>query len=328
MIKTAKSAPIKEFWERWTPELAYVLGFLYADGCVVSYDDKHRYGLRMNLNNRDRHILETIKQVAGGYLYPSRTNDQTVWMICGKWIVAQVSRLGLIPRKTFRQKMPRVPSRLTRHFIRGYFDGDGCISLCRMGGYLRPVFTIAAANRTFLDQLRNALPVECKPPRRATGKVWDIRITKRKSIRRICAWLYRDAGALALQRKQQKASEMLSEIVAEEKIRQRRTPWGERQVATLRRLYGTVAVRVIARKMGLKKIAIYHKAQSLGLASNVRHDQHGAGHWNVRLTESDVRAIFASRESAKVLADRHGISTSLVYRIRRGNIWTHLKLAA
>jgi hypothetical protein len=48
----------------------------------------------------------------------------------------------------------------------------------------------------------------------------------------------------------------------------------------------------------------------------------------VRLTESDVRAIFASRESAKVLADRHGISTSLVYRIRRGNIWTHLKLAA
>lgn len=36
-------------------------------------------------------------------------------------------QIGVNFRKTFDLKMPNIPDEMIRHFIRGYFDGDGCI---------------------------------------------------------------------------------------------------------------------------------------------------------------------------------------------------------
>lgn len=37
-------------------------------------------------------------------------------------------RLSLTPRKSHRIKLPNVPQEYLSDFIRGYFDGDGCVS--------------------------------------------------------------------------------------------------------------------------------------------------------------------------------------------------------
>ena len=37
-------------------------------------------------------------------------------------------KLGVVPRKSLIAEMPNINKSLVRHFIRGYFDGDGNIS--------------------------------------------------------------------------------------------------------------------------------------------------------------------------------------------------------
>jgi len=38
--------------------------------------------------------------------------------------------LGLCPKKSKRIKLPNVPRKYFSHFVRGYFDGDGNVTIC------------------------------------------------------------------------------------------------------------------------------------------------------------------------------------------------------
>jgi len=67
--------------------------------------------------------------------------------------------LGLHPRKSLTINLPDVPKRYMSHFIRGYFDGDGCINLYRnknrKGTRLTTIFVSGSKN--FLISLNNFL---------------------------------------------------------------------------------------------------------------------------------------------------------------------------
>ena len=43
-----------------------------------------------------------------------------------------LSALGYTPAKSLTLQFPRVPSRHIPHFVRGYFDGDGCVYFRRL----------------------------------------------------------------------------------------------------------------------------------------------------------------------------------------------------
>jgi hypothetical protein len=47
----------------------------------------------------------------------------------GKKITNDLIKLGATPRKTFTLCYPNIDKNLERHFLRGYFDGDGCIRI-------------------------------------------------------------------------------------------------------------------------------------------------------------------------------------------------------
>ena len=50
----------------------------------------------------------------------------------------------------------------------------------------------------------------------------------------------------------------------------------------------------------------------------------GTDHHDCKLTEDDVRLIRASVESHRVTAKKFGVSVSLIYQIRRGDVWKHI----
>lgn len=50
----------------------------------------------------------------------------------------------------------------------------------------------------------------------------------------------------------------------------------------------------------------------------------GASHPKSKLTEDDVRAIRASTEKGIRLAERYGVTATLISNIRQGKVWTHL----
>lgn len=114
-------------------EKAYFLGLLYADGCVSAGNR-----ITIRLQATDKHILEnfkkSIKSTAKLYLTKAKKithQDQYAIILSSETMYNDLIKLGCIPKKSLILKFPtedQVPRYLIRHFIRGYFDGDGHIA--------------------------------------------------------------------------------------------------------------------------------------------------------------------------------------------------------
>lgn len=121
-----------------TPDKAYWLGFLYADGGISETNNRHN--LRINLQARDKHHLEKFLQCIDGenitiFNSQKEMNDKIYYgvyiSIGDKQMIHDLIDKGCVPRKSLILKFPtqeQVPNNLLSHFIRGYFDGDGTIT--------------------------------------------------------------------------------------------------------------------------------------------------------------------------------------------------------
>lgn len=132
----------KYFDEIDTETKAYLFGFLYADGYISSSpidpnNPKNVYTIELTIQKRDIEILELMKselQTPRPILIDDNAgSDGRVRLIVNSMHMWNtLNKYGCTPRKSFTEKFPD-PSifkdpLLIRHFIRGYFDGDGCIT--------------------------------------------------------------------------------------------------------------------------------------------------------------------------------------------------------
>lgn len=118
-----------------TEDKAYFLGLLYADGC------NHGEGFRISLQEPDGYILSILKQKIdynGPIKFCNKKKtahqNQILLDIYSSKISADLSNLGCFNKKSLTLKFPtneQVPKYLLHHFIRGCFDGDGCLSIDR-----------------------------------------------------------------------------------------------------------------------------------------------------------------------------------------------------
>lgn len=118
------------FFKTWSPEMAYILGFIGADGNICHSGRAHTLHLACD----DKDIIEKIKQILsyGGPIYQKiRDNGKISYSlrICDQIIFNDLLRLGITERKSLTFTPPKIPKYLIRHFIRGYFDGDGSVYL-------------------------------------------------------------------------------------------------------------------------------------------------------------------------------------------------------
>lgn len=100
---------------------AYWLGFIAADGCI------YKNALVIGLAKKDKSHLEMFKKTIGSghKLTFIKSNQAFSLHIKSMRMVSDLSKLGINPRKTKTLKWPSIQERLTHHYIRGYFDGDG-----------------------------------------------------------------------------------------------------------------------------------------------------------------------------------------------------------
>lgn len=110
-----------------TEEKAYVLGFFFADG----YNSETQ--LEFSQIEQDEDILVKINNALKSdiplYSYKNSSgNIKKVLRISSREMCKDISLLGGIKNKSLILQFPTcVPDSLIHHFIRGYFDGDGCI---------------------------------------------------------------------------------------------------------------------------------------------------------------------------------------------------------
>lgn len=151
-----------------TPEAAYILGFYIADGCL----NGNKFVI--TLNEKDKEILEKIRDYMSPItklIYKKETvNKQGIishpmysFAFSCKEIVNKLEKLGLGKNKTYLNKSIKniVPKELMWDFIRGYWDGDGCISNSNVTknvketsyNYVNIGFTIISKDPNILNEM-------------------------------------------------------------------------------------------------------------------------------------------------------------------------------
>lgn len=133
---------------------AYILGLLYADGYNFIKENK----VVLQLHKQDKQILEEISKkiksnkplqeikVKNNLYYRMSINSKTISM--------NLLNNGCGQSKTFKIKFPNnISDNLMNHFIRGYFDGDGCIYVDKKG---QPEFSITG-NYDFINDIHKYL---------------------------------------------------------------------------------------------------------------------------------------------------------------------------
>lgn len=108
--------------------MAYVLGFIYADGNIIC-TKRSTWFWSLQINDKD--ILEEIKKVVGSSHIISKKkiyNNQKQsyrFQVGSKEMCEDLIHLGLTERKSKTILLPEITKKYFPDFLRGYFDGDG-----------------------------------------------------------------------------------------------------------------------------------------------------------------------------------------------------------
>lgn len=194
------------FFETWTEQSAYVIGFFAADGWAVKRGPE---SIRIAFGQKEPDIIYALRDVIGaGRISPKASGMYQFYIQSVKTYEWLCELFGHdVCRKSHTLQWPSVPEQYIRHFIRGAMDGDG--SLMRRKDRLWEI-SYSTSSFDFADELAQIIFDE-------TGislslgenkiNVWHVRCT---GIKAVCLadWLYRDA-TIAQERKAGIARKMI-----------------------------------------------------------------------------------------------------------------------
>lgn len=134
-------------FEELNEKESYLLGFLYADGCITSEKNGRFYQLQIALAEKDKNFLQSICEIFNRELNKNYELKYSLETKSYKLSVFNVElnekliNLGITPRKTYSNEadfFDKIPNEMKLHFIRGFYDGDGSICFgkdekCRVG---------------------------------------------------------------------------------------------------------------------------------------------------------------------------------------------------
>lgn len=191
-----------------TEEKAYFLGLLYADGCNM----ENRNSIKICLQEQDKEILDKFNKALESnnslkFIKKTKESHQNQYSleVVNKHMSKKLAELGCVQAKSLILKFPteeQVPNYLIRHFIRGYFDGDGSISFYkdeRKCNSYRLTINIVGT-KYFLEKqyeiIKKELNINCcfraRFPER-NNSTTGLYISGGKQCRKFMNWLYEDA---------------------------------------------------------------------------------------------------------------------------------------
>lgn len=171
---------------------AYFLGLMYSDGSVANNENQFYIKLK------DEDVLQQFRQELQSEA-PIRRIEQPysayVFEVSCKKLCKQLISHGCVPNKTRVIQLPKLREDLYRHFIRGFFDGDGCLHLDDK--IYHCYFDLTSASYQFLEQVRPIITANALT-NGGIGKeknydVWHLHYGGHQVIK-ILDWLYEDSN--------------------------------------------------------------------------------------------------------------------------------------
>lgn len=202
-----------------TEQKAYFLGLLYADGNL----HRTKYITTLVLSEQDRCLVEVFREQLGTkkpiYSVKGRRIAGTDYIgkpavkleISSQQIHSDLISHGCSPAKSLTLKFPStVPEDLMRHFVRGYFDGDGCIynSQGRIMINIVGSQSFCTGMTEFLNK-RLDIATIVKSERR--GQSYYFSIFRIADVLKFCLYIY-DRSEVKFERKYQKYIDYLKTI--------------------------------------------------------------------------------------------------------------------
>ncbi len=118
-----------DYFRTWSHPMAYILGFITADGCVIKNQ------LAIALSIKDVCILEFIKSELSptrplrffDNIRHDRINKMVALDVISYQMYDSLVGFGLKSPKTGREVLPEIPDKYKGSYLLGLFDGDGSI---------------------------------------------------------------------------------------------------------------------------------------------------------------------------------------------------------
>lgn len=187
-----------------TPNKAYILGFLYADGnnCMS------KGTVSISLEEGDKVVLEQMRVEIGSehpleFLDYSKKNDfgytyknQYRLLLFSAHMCRALASHGMTPNKSLTLEFPSLNKELMPHFIRGYFDGDGSVSRGKRTTQFS--LTITSTNN-FCQKLKEIIEdeigINCHiyNASNCNGITKVLATSGRTQVKSFLDWLYEDA---------------------------------------------------------------------------------------------------------------------------------------
>src|SRR5215216_1891924 len=139
------------FFKTWSPSMAYVLGYWFADGNM--YFQHGAGGYFVSIGSKDNDHLQHIRDTIGvGTLKRKGRSDVHELVICRKEMFDDLLQLGGTTRKSLTVTWPYVPNEFLADLTCGYIDGDGSLDWKEN----QPRIT-AVGSRSFLMGMASAI---------------------------------------------------------------------------------------------------------------------------------------------------------------------------
>ena len=205
------------FFDSWNPDMAYVLGFLFADGSV----NKEENSVCIRITREDEKCLVFIQNILKSkrpiYREKGRgkDKDQSILGISSTVMVSKLIDLGLKPRKTYNDDpFPNIPKGMISHFVRGYFDGDGSVGVygrdcCHLSFVGSPRFLVGLRNL-----LVNTIKVSPKSVGVKKGKTADwasVYWSAKDDILKFQRFLYPEGYSFCYERKKKRLDKWIKD---------------------------------------------------------------------------------------------------------------------
>lgn len=193
----------QSFFEKWTNQMAYVLGFITADGNVCKTGNSHMIQIACD----DKDVITKIKTVLSSnspIKLRQRANKKISYQIrfSDKKIYYDLYKLGIKPNKSLTVQPPKnIPKKLVNHYVRGIFDGDGSVWISKRGRNKRIVSVFYTASIKMAQFLYKTVKETCPlfegniqkiPTPNGNNMYYSINLSSRDSLL-LYKYMYNDA---------------------------------------------------------------------------------------------------------------------------------------
>lgn len=134
----------EDFFSSWTSAMAYLLGVIYTDGCLLPSKIREPWRAkststisRINIYQKEPELLEKALHLmdcdAKIYFFKEKKYGEITAgaihaiEVANEKLFNDLINLGLTANKSLSVKFPDIPNEFVRHFIRGCWDGDGTV---------------------------------------------------------------------------------------------------------------------------------------------------------------------------------------------------------